>query len=105
MASTSAQTTLSGRTSGAGTTIDFLDAKAKVSMVVIPSGAVTEGIIAMEASQDNANWVTVYIFDMGASGVQFHSTANGAFRYWRGNVLRAVTGGGSVTATLMEGDR
>jgi hypothetical protein len=104
MASTAAQTTLSGKVSGAGTTVDFTDAKSKVTMVLVPSGAITAGVIAMEASQDGTNWVTVHIFDPVIAANQFYSIENGAFRYWRANVASTVTGGGSVTATVMEAD-
>lgn len=105
MASTAAQTTLSGKgTAGAGTTIDLTDAKSKVSFVLIPTGTITAGTVALQASQDNTNWVTLYVFDAKRSGNQFYSNINGAFRYWRGNVLTAVEGG-TVTATLMEADR
>lgn len=106
MASTTPQTTLSGKATGAGVTIDFTDAKAKVTAVLVPSGSVTGGLVALEASQDGVNWVTVYIFDPGFTAAnQFYSNTNGAFRYWRGNVTSPITGGGSVSATLMEADR
>lgn len=105
MASTSAQTTVSEKgTAGAGTTIDFTDAKSKVTMVLVPSGAITGGLVAMQASQDNTNWVNVHVFDPVVATNQHFSTVEGAFRYWRANVLAAITGGGSVTATLMEAD-
>jgi hypothetical protein len=103
MASTLPQVTVAGASAaGAGTTIDFLTARSSVSMAVIPLSTVSGGIVAMEASQDNTNWVAVYIFDLGVGGNQFYSVTNGAFRYWRGNVHSAVTGGGTVRVTLME---
>lgn len=105
MASTLPQVTLSGVTAtGAGTTIDFVDARSKVTAVLVPSGTITDGLVAVEASQDNVNWVVLHFFDPLA-GNQFYSAVNCAFRYWRGNVHRAVAGGGAVRATLMEADR
>ena len=105
MASTSAQTTISSKTSGAGTTIDFTDAKSKVTMVLIPSGTITGGLVTVQASQDNTNWVDLYVLDPAIPANQFYTSDSGAFRYWRGSVSAAITGGGSVTATLMEADR
>lgn len=105
MASTTPQTTLSGKTNGAGTTIDFTDAKARVTMVLIPTGTITGGLVQMQASQDNTNWVVVAVLDPVIRTNQFHSSSVGAFRYWRGEIVSAVTGGGSVSATLMEADR
>jgi hypothetical protein len=104
MASTLAQTTLSGVATGAGTTIDFTDARAKVTAVMLPSGTITDGLVALEASQDGLNWVVVHFFDP-LGGNQFFSQREGAFRYWRGNVTRPVAGGGAVRVTLMEADR
>ena len=104
MASILPQTTLAARASGAGTTIDFVDARSRVSIVVTQSGLITEGLVAMEASHDGTNWVVIAVLDVGFPGNQFYSATNGAFRFWRANVVRNVTGG-TVTATLMEADR
>lgn len=105
MASILAQQTLSGATaSGAGTTIDFLDARTNVAMVVAPSGTITGGLVAMQASQNGTTWVTLYTFDPTIAANQFYA-ASGAFRFWRANILVALTGGGTVSATLMEADR
>lgn len=106
MSSTSAQSTLSSRSAVFnGTTVDFADARARVTLVVVPSGTVTGGLVTMEASQDSVNWVTVAVLDPALGINQFYNSTAGAFRYWRASIVRAVTGGGSVSATLMEADR
>ena len=105
MSSTAAQGSLSGAATGDGTTIDFVDARARVTMVLVPFGAITGGLVAMQASQDNVNWVTVHVFDLGIRANQFHNAVNGAFRYWRASVLAPVAGLGTVSATFMEADR
>lgn len=106
MASTTAQTTLSGKSAAQeGTTIDFAGAKSRATAVLIPSGAVTGGVVIVEGSQDSTNWVTLHAFDAGRPGNQFYNLNEGAFRYFRGSVATAVAGGGTVSMTLMEGDR
>lgn len=106
MASTAAQSTLTTRAAVFnGATVDFADARGRVTMVVIPSGTVTAGLVAMEASQDGTNWVTLAVVDPTFGVNQFHSNTAGAFRYWRGSIVSAITGGGNVSATLMEADR
>lgn len=105
MASTSAQVTFtSGSGVANGTTVDFNRAVARVTMVVIPTGTITAGVVELEASQDNTNWVPMHI----AIPVQGRSVAVtatwAAFRYWRGRISAAITGGGTVRVTLMESD-
>ena len=87
---------------GAGTTVDFTTAVARVSMVVIVTGEVTDGVVAMEASQDGTNWVKVEGVAPSTGFNQYAQPARGAFRYWRAHILADITGGGSVTATFME---
>lgn len=87
---------------GAGATVDFLAAKVNVTMVVIPSGTITGGLITMESSQDGTNWVTHRVMEpmtdlkMGCDG------SPGVYRFWRASILTAITGGGTVTTTFME---
>lgn len=103
MPSTTAQTTLSAKsTVGAGTTIDFATAVSHVSMVLSKTGTVTGGLVAVEASQDGTIWKRRHIVDVTATPVISCDFSSGAYRYWRGNVIKAILGGGSVTATLME---
>lgn len=106
MASTTAQTSLSGvSSSGAGTTVDFTDARRNVTAVLTRSGTVTGGVVQVQASHDGLNWVTLYYFDPVISTNQHFSNTAGAFRYWRGVVARDLAGGGSASMTFMEADR
>lgn len=106
MASTTAQESLTGvKAAGAGTIIDFTDAKRWVSAVVSTSGTVTDGLVAVEASHDGTNWATRHLFELREGVVESYDSQSGAYRYWRANVRRAVAGGGTVKVTLMEADR
>lgn len=103
MPSTTPQAVLTGATgAGAGAAIDFTDAKSRVTMVLVPTGTITSGQVALEASHDNLNWVALYIFDARRTSVQYQTATHGAFRYYRANIIGAIVGGGSVSATLME---
>lgn len=86
---------------GPGTTIDFVVAKALVSMVLVSNGPVSGGVVAVEASHDGTNWVKVEGLAPQADFHQFAQPTRGVFRYWRANVLAEVTGG-TVSATFME---
>lgn len=87
---------------GAGTTIDFLTAKRVVTMVLIPAGVITGGQVLMEASHDGTNWVTHQVITPAEGVNSACKSIDGAYRYWRSNIVSAVTGGGSVTTTFME---
>lgn len=87
---------------GPGTTVDFVVAKLNVSIVVIPVGVVTGGLVAMEASQDGTNWVSHTVIEPVQGVNRGIDNRYGAYRYWRANVLTEITGGGSVSATFME---
>lgn len=103
MASTDPLGSLTGAaTKGAGNAVDFLTAKRVVSMVVVPSGTVTGGQVAMEASHDGTNWVVVQVVDPLQGVNRSSHVIDGAYRYWRSNLTAAITGGGSVTTTFME---
>ena len=87
---------------GPGATVDFLAAKVQVTAMVVVTGVITGGVVAMEASHDGVNWA-YYGSVNPRTGVNQPLVTNvGAFRYWRANVLAEVTGGGSVTVTFME---
>lgn len=106
MASTTAQDSLvTAKNVGDGTTIDLLDAKKDVSAVISTSGTVTDGLVAVEASQDGTNWVVRHLFEVQEGVTEGYDSRFGAYRYWRASVRRAVAGGGTVKVTLMEGDR
>ena len=88
---------------GNGTTIDFLTAKSFVGGLVISNGTVTGGEVSIQLSQDGTSWVTTAFFTP-QTGVHFvYRNPGGAFRFWRGTIVTAITGGGSVDITFMEG--
>lgn len=100
--STAAVTTLSAATTGNGTTVDFGNAKSNVSLFILVNGTVTAGAVDLQASQDGTNWVRVVFGSPLTTGVnQYLGMSGGAFRWFRGVIADTVTGGGSVTATLM----
>ncbi len=103
MASTDPLVSLNGvSVPGAGTPVDFLTAKRIVTMVSVPTGKVTGGQVAMEASHDNTNWVVIRVLEPLEGVNQALHLTDGAYRYWRSSVTAAITGGGSVTTTFME---
>ena len=104
MASTTAQTSVSRLTTGAGDSVDFLTAKSRVSAVVAPTGTITGGVVAIEVSHDGTTWVKQHVLPAVQDFPQSYDLPNGAYRYWRGNVLSPITGGGDVTVTFMEGN-
>lgn len=103
MASAAASTSLTNATTGDGTTVDFTTAKRNVSVVMIPSGDITGGTVAVEVSHDGTNWVQALVMHIALRpGNHSHDFSHGAYRYWRATVLADITGGGTVTATFME---
>lgn len=105
MASTSASITLNGASAmTTGTTANFDMARSQVTAVVIPTGTITGGLVALEASQDNTNWVSVYVFAPVGGRNDYHPMQNVAFRYWRCSIISAITGGGTIKVTLMYSD-
>ena len=94
--------TLTAATTGNGTFVTFGDAKSNVTLFVQPMGTVTGGVVDLEASHDGTNWVVIASSAALATGVnQYIALSGGAFLWFRGTVSEDVTGGGSVTATLM----
>lgn len=87
---------------GAGSAVDFLTAKLNVSMVIVTTGIITGGLVAMEASQDGLNWVSHTVIEPMTGMNHGCDNRNGAYRYWRSSILTAITGGGSVATTFME---
>lgn len=88
---------------GAGSSTDLTVAKAHVSMTVVVNGTVTGGVVALEASHDNTNWVKVGSARSLRTGTNCSCNLTcGVFRYFRANIVTAIKGGGSVSATLMD---
>lgn len=95
-----AATTLSAQSvTGAGTVVDFGSAKSNITLAITASAGVTAGAVALEVSQDNTNWFRTAPVTQSAPGVT-QVNQGGAWRYARGNVTTAITGG-TVSATLM----
>lgn len=100
--STAATNTLTAVTTGTGATVDFLNAKSNVTMMIRVNGTATGGICVFEGSHDGTNWVTIATSAAFATGVnQYLSLTGGAFRWFRGRITTNVAGGGNVTITLM----
>lgn len=85
---------------GAGVVADFGSAHQNLTIAVTATGTITGGVVAIEVSQDNTNWFRTNGSALSAAGVT-STTVTGAWRYARGNVTTAITGGGTVSATLM----
>jgi hypothetical protein len=104
MASVTAQVSLDDvSAAGAGTTVDFLTAKRNVSVVLVPSGAPTTGLVYIEVSMDGSNWAIVRTIELSGRTNYAASFTGVAFRYWRANIARTVAGG-AVRAAFMEAD-
>lgn len=99
---TTATPTLTAATTGDGTTVDHGSAKANTSMIIIVNGTVTAGVVDLQVSQNGSDWVKISSSSTLATGVNQQLTlSSAAYRYARGVVSTTVTGGGSVTATIM----
>lgn len=95
----SATTLTAQSATGAGTTVDYGSGKAQMTLAITAGAGVSAGAVALEVSQDNANWFRGTPVTQSAPGVT-SSTISGAWRYARGNVTTTITGG-TVSATLM----
>lgn len=84
---------------GPGTTVDFGSGKARITIAILAGAGVSAGAVALEVSQDSVNWFQNAPTTLTAPGVT-SATVIGAWRYARGNVTTAITGG-AVGATLM----
>ncbi len=104
MASTTAQPSLDTKASGTGLSVDFATAKKSVSAVIFTTGLVSGGVVQVEASQDNLNWVAIAAYAIDTTRTRSFDSSRGAYRYWRATILDSIRGGGSVSATFMEAD-
>lgn len=103
MASAIGDALLTNAITGAGAAIDFLTARRNVSVMMIPTGTITGGAVAIEVSHDNVNWAQAVMMHIALRpGIHSHDFSQGAYRYWRANIISDITGGGTVSATLME---
>lgn len=96
---TSTATLSAQSATGAGTVVDFGSAHQQITIAITASAGVSAGAVALEVSQDNTNWFRGTPVTQSAPGVT-QANQSGAWRYARGNVTTAITGG-TVSATLM----
>lgn len=103
MPSLNPNTSLSNVTTGTGTTVDLDVARSQISMIVIVTGTILTGSVALDVSQNGTNWVQAGTASSLASNANSQFTvAGGAWRFARARVAANITGGATVTATIME---
>lgn len=101
--SASATTTLSAVTTGTGTAVDFVRAQNNISMAILVTGTVSAGSVALDVSQDGANWVTFSSVTPVTNTNTKLAASNEAWRFARGRIATNITGGATITCTLMAG--
>jgi len=101
MASAAPSASLSGASAVAdGATVDFTTSKRIVTAVIAPSPGVTDGMILVQASQDGVVWVDQAAIEVTGAN-RGYNNQQGAYRYWRANVLVEIVGG-TVSAAFSE---
>lgn len=100
--STTATTTLNAVTTGTGTAVDFGTAAKNISMAVIVNGTVTAGSVALDVSQDGTNWVQFSTATPVTNTNNKLTASDEAWRYARGRIATNITGGATITCTLMK---
>jgi len=100
---TAAVTTLSGVTSGTGTTVDFGSAQTNISMAILVNGTVVAGVVILDVSHDGTNWVQFANLTPVTNTNTKLTASTEAWRYARGRIGTPITGGATITATLMAG--
>jgi len=98
---TATTTITAGSGTANGTAVDYGSAKMNFSMVITASAGVSAGVVALEVSHDNTNWYRhTTTVTTSAPGVTQISLTGVAYRYARGVIATAITGG-TVTCTIM----
>ena len=98
---TAGATITAGSGTANGTTIDYGASKENITLVVVASAGVSAGVVALEVSQDSTNWYRhTTTVTTSAPGVSQTTISSVAFRYARGVIATAITGG-TVTCTTM----
>lgn len=101
--SVTATTSLTDATSGTGTVVDFGCAVSNVSLMIVTNGTILAGVVTLDVSQNGSDWVAQASSTALATSANQKISATGlAVRYARARISTAITGGGSVTCTLME---
>lgn len=101
--SISPTTTLTAAATGTGTTVDFGSARQNISMAILVTGTVTAGSVALDVSQDGTNFVQFSTVTPVTNTNNKLTASNEAWRYARGRIATNITGGATVTCTLMTG--
>ena len=96
-------TTLTAATTGTGTAVDFGRAQNDISLAILVTGTVTAGALALDVSQDGTNWVQFSTTSITSNTNNKLTASMEAWRYARGRVSTNITGGATVTCTLMAG--
>lgn len=94
-------TSLSAATTGTGDVADFQHARGSITALVAVTGTVSGGTYAVDVSQDGTNWLSGATSSALGTGVNAATTVTGVYRFARVRVVSNITGGGSITATLM----
>lgn len=85
---------------GRGSVLDNQGVRNNHNLVVTSSAGVSGGIVALQGSQDNVNWVTlVSTSALGASATVTVVTSLTPFRYICANITTIISGG-TVTAYI-----
>lgn len=96
-------TTLTAATTGTGTAVDFSAARSNITMAIIVTGTVTAGSVALDVSQDGTNWVPDGSVTPVTGTNTMLTVSAEAWRYARGRIATNITGGATVTCTIMAG--
>lgn len=100
---TSPTTTLTAATTGTGTTVDYGTARVNISMAILVSGTVTAGTVVLDVSHDGTNWIAFSMLTPVTNTNTKLTASAEAWRYARGRIGTNITGGATITATLMAG--
>lgn len=97
-----ASPTFTAITNGDGAGVTFASAKNSVTLFILVNGAVSAGVVDLQASHDGVTWTKIGSSAPLSAGVnQSVSLMPGAaFLYFRGSVSTTVVGG-TVTGTIM----
>ena len=98
---TTATQTIAAGTSGltTGTVLDNGSMRTNHTLVVTTSAGVTNGVVTLLVSQDNTNFFKAATITTNTASTVLAVNFVGAFRYVRGDITTAITGG-TVGATI-----
>lgn len=96
-----AVTTLTAATTGTGATVDFGTGTNDITMAIIVTGTVAAGTVALDVSHDGTNWVMFSTTTLTSNTNTKLTSSGEVWRYARGRVTVDITGGATVTCTIM----